>query len=335
MEKMTTKEIASIAGLSQKTISRVLNNEKYVKDETRKKVLEIIEKYGYEPNFFARGLKTCESNMIGLILGDIENPFYAALSKGVTDECEKNGYNVIVCNTYYNQDKGERYIKMLINKGIDGLLISTIPVKEEFLQNSKIKIPYVLISYHSKLKGINFVTTDDYYGGILATEYLLGLGHKKIYFLKVADVASAGERVRAFKDTLKKHNIYFDDSYISPNLYNAERSYYETEKVIKSNRGFTAFMGANDFLAMGAMQAVLDLKLRVPQDYSIIGYDNIKFISLLKVPLTTIKQPKIILGELASKRLIEMLRNPENNKRAKKLIIKPELIIRESCKKIN
>lgn len=83
------------------------------------------------------------------------------------------------------------------------------------------------------------------------------------------------------------------------------------------------------------MQAVLDLKLRVPQDYSIIGYDNIKFISLLKVPLTTIKQPKIILGELASKRLIEMLRNPENNKRAKKLIIKPELIIRESCKKIN
>lgn len=336
MKNITIKDVSRIAGVSPKTVSRIINNEKHVKKETSEKVLAIIKKYGYEPNYFARGLKTKVSKTIGLLIGDIENPYYSRLSKGVMDVAEYEDYNVIVCNSKYNVELGERYLNMLIKKGVDGVLIATIDFTEESIfKLNKRHIPFVLITCRlDTTPDVNYVIADDYYGGRIAAEYLIGLGHRKIYFLRAADVVGANERVRAFRDVLMENNIFTED-YISKVLVNSDGSYEETKRFLKNLEGFTAIIAGNDFIAMGAMEAIFESGLQIPEDISLIGYDNLKITSILKIPLTTVEQPKYQFGKMATERLIRMIKSPENLKEPQRIIKKPELIIRESCRKIN
>ncbi|MHB1275629.1 MAG: LacI family DNA-binding transcriptional regulator, partial [Candidatus Humimicrobiaceae bacterium] len=144
---LTIKDIAKIAGVSTMTISRVINNERYVKKDTKDRVLKTISEYGYEPNFFAKSLKSKKSKTIGLIIGDIENPYYSRLAKGVIDIAESSDYNVIVCNSKYNAQLSEKYVNMLIKKGVDGVLIATVDVYNELINKlNKRGIPFVLIT---------------------------------------------------------------------------------------------------------------------------------------------------------------------------------------------
>jgi len=338
MQRLTIKDISKIADVSMMTVSRVINNEKHVKKETREKVLGIIKQYGYEPNFFAQNIKTRKTNTIGLIIGDIENPYYSRLSKGVINVAEINNYNVIVCNSNYSPKLGEKYLNMLIKKGVDGILIATIDVSNDAINNlNKRNIPYVLVTRKSEEKNGNYFITDDYLGGKLASEYLIRLGHKKIFFLRSADVLGANERLRAFKDAMKENKIFLDDTYISKSLTNAEDAYTAVTEFIEKelHKNFTAIIGGNDFLAMGAMDAIIDKGLNIPKDLSLIGYDNLWMTKILKVPLTTIRQPKMQFGYMSTERLLEMIKNPELKKYPQKIVLQPELVIRNSCRKLN
>ena len=185
-----------------------------------------------------------------------------------------------------------------------------------------------------KPKNINYIIADDYYGGRIAAEYLVKLGHRKIYFLRTADVFGANERVRAFKDVLLEHGIVFNENLISMVLNNAEESYEETKRVLNRNYGFSAFIAANDFLAMGAMEAIFESGFSIPEDVSLIGYDNLKITSILKVPLTTVDQPKFLFGKLSAEWLIQMIKDPEAQKTSKKIVLKPKLVVRSSCRKL-
>ncbi len=336
MKNITIKKIAELAGVSHMTVSRVVNRDKYVKEETKNKILKIIKKYGYEPNYFAIGLKTKKSKTIGLIVGDIENPYYSRLAKGVINVCESLNYNVIVCNSQYDSELSEKYLSMLLSKGVDGLIISNIDLKVETIKNLKEKqIPLVFTNIKYDIGDLNYIKADDYYGGKLAAEYLVRLGHRKIYFLRPPDVYGAQERIDAFKDTMTKNKINFDDSYFSDFIFNEDDSYMATKKFISKQKDFTAIIAGNDFIAMGAMEAVFDLGLEVPGDFSIIGYDNLKFTKIMRVPLTTIKQPKYLFGKLAAERVIELLKRPNKINKKKEIVIKPELIERLSCMSIN
>jgi len=339
IKDLTIKDIAKIAGVSTMTVSRVINNEKYVKTETKDRVLKLILEYGYEPNFFAKSLKSRKSKTIGLIIGDIENPYYSRLAKGVIDVAESSDYNVIVCNSKYKAELSERYINMLIKKGVDGVLIATVDVFSELINKlNKRDIPFVLITRKLDLPGINYITADDYLGGRIAAEYLISLGHKKIFFLKAANVWGSNERIRAFTDVLKENSIYYDESYFSDYLENLDQSYNTTKKFLTEdkNKNFTAIIGGNDFLAIGAMEAIIESGLNIPEDISLIGYDNLNITSILKVSLTTVQQPKLRFGELATKRIIQMIENHEETKKnPQKLVIKPELVIRKSCRKLD
>ena len=336
MKKITIKDISQITGFSPMTISRVINNEKYVKQETRDKVTQVIEKYGYEPNYFARSLKTKLSKTVGLIIGEIENPYYSRLAKGVIDTAEKFDYSVMVCNSKYSPERGEKYLHMLVKRGVDGLIIATIDFSKDLIHDVKKKhIPFVLVTRKmDEPKDTNYIVADDYYGGRLAAEHLVKLGHKKIFFLRTAEVLGAIERVRAFKDVMHENNIFFDETYFSQIVTNADESYMQTEYFLKKRNGFTAIIAANDFIAMGAMEAIFDAKLSIPEDISLIGYDNLKITSILKVPLTTIDQPKLSFGKLSAERLIEMISDPKKAEVPQKLVIKPKLVQRASCGRI-
>lgn len=339
VKELTIKDIAKIAGVSTMTVSRVINNERYVKTDTKDRVLQTISEYGYEPNFFAKSLKSKKSKTIGLIIGDIENPYYSRLAKGVIDIAEASDYNIIVCNSNYNAKLSEKYVNMLIKKGVDGVLIATVDVNNELINKlNKRDIPFVLITRKLDIPAINYITADDYLGGRIAAEYLASLGHKKIYFLKAANVWGSNERIRAFADVLKENNIYYDDSYFSDYLENLEQSYSATKKFLseEKSKSFTAIIGGNDFLAIGAMEAIIESGLNIPEDISLIGYDNLNITAILKVPLTTVKQPKLRFGELATERIIHMIEDRDETRLyPQKLVINPELVIRKSCRKIN
>ena len=337
LKKITIGEIAKLAQVSRTTISRVLSNSSFVSKSTRERVLGIIKEKDYKPNIMAQSLRTNRTRTIGLVLADIENPFYSRVAKGVIDAAETKKYNVILCNSNNDIELEERDIKALIGRGIDGLILTTVALKVktiEYLLDRE--LPFILIDCKLEIPGVNYVVNDDYYGAKLATDYLIGLGHKKIFFLGDRKLLSLRERLRGFKDTLSEHKIESSNNFVPQKFINSH-GIYDLDKIIEyvisREDKITAVFAGNDYWAIKTIKAINDKILKVPEDISIIGYDNIEISSMVKVPLTTIKQPKYLLGKLATEQLIEILENG-SHKEIKRIILRPELIIRQSCKKI-
>jgi len=194
----------------------------------------------------------------------------------------------------------------------------------------------LLIDCKLDIPGVNYVVNDDYYGAELATEYLIKLGHKKIFFLGNRKLLSLKERFRGFKDTLKRHNIEGSGSFVPKKFINMDNT-YDIDGIIKylvnGQENVTAIFAGNDYLAVKSIESITGSGIKVPEDISVIGYDNIKISSMIKVPLTTIRQPKYLLGKLAAEQLLEILENKSNMK-VRRVILRPELVIRQSCKRI-
>jgi LacI family transcriptional regulator len=336
-KKMTISEIAKIAGVSRTTVSRVLSGGSFVSKSTKEKVLDVIEKNEYRPSVIAQSLRTNKTRTIGLVLADIENPFYSRVAKGVIDAAETKKYNVILCNSNNDIDSEEREIRTLMARGVDGLILTTVALKMKTIESLLDRdFPFILIDCKIDSPGVNYVVNDDYYGARLATKYLIELGHKKIFFLGNKKLLSLRERLRGFKDTLKENNIESSDTFMPGGFVNAS-GIYNIEKIIKYiiNRDdkITAIFAGNDYLAIKLIKVINDHGLKVPEDISVIGYDNIEMSSMAKVPLTTIRQPKYLLGKLATEQLFEILEN-KSDKELKRIILRPDLIIRDSCRKI-
>ena len=332
---LTQNDIAKIIGVSPMTVSRTINKEKYVKDVTRKRIYDAIKKFSYEPNYFARSLKIKKNRTrtIGVTLGDIENPFYSRVFKGVMDVCEKNDLTAIVCNTYYDKDLSSKNIQMLIDRGIEGVLITSEVVKAKtIILLQKKNIPFVLIGDRVDKPDINYVVIDNYKGFKKVLDYLLELGHKKIFYLRSPNIFSANERLRAYSYFLKDNNISLENN-ISESLYNIDESSKYVNKNINNIKKFTAIVCGNDIVAIGAMKALKENNIKIPNDISITGFDNIKMTDLLYVPLTTISQPKYLLGKKSMELLVEILKN-KGSKKSKKIVLDTEIIIRESCRRL-
>ncbi|OFW55009.1 MAG: hypothetical protein A2163_05835 [Actinobacteria bacterium RBG_13_35_12] len=336
-KKITIREIAELAGVSRTTISRVLSGGKFVKKSTRDRVMEIIEEKEYKPSIMAQSLRTNRTRTIGLVLADIENPFYSRVAKGVIDAAEEKNYNVILCNSNNDINLEEKDIRTLIGRGVDGLLLTTVELKMKTIENMRDKgFPFLLIDCKLDIPGVNYVVNDDYYGAELATEYLIKLGHKKIFFLGNRKLLSLKERFRGFKDTLEHYKIDNNNNFV-PSKFIKTGGVYDIEGIIRyllsRQENITAIFSGNDYSAIKSIEEITDKGIKVPEDISVIGYDNIKISSMIKVPLTTIRQPKYLLGKLATEQLLEMLEN-KSDKKLRRVILRPELIIRQSCKKI-
>ena len=336
-KKITIKEIAELAGVSRTTVSRVLSGSAFVNKNTRDKILKIIEEKEYKPSIIAQSLRTRRTRTIGLVLADIENPFYSRVAKGVIDASEAKKYNVILCNSNNDIKLEERDIRTLMERGVDGLLLTTVELKMKTIENLRDKgFPFLLIDCKLDIPGVNYVVGDDYHGAELATEYLIELGHKKIFFLGNRKLLSLRERFRGFKDTLKCHKIVSDNIFVPQKFINMY-GIYDIDKIIKyllsREKKITAIFTGNDYLAVKSIEAINNNGLRVPEDISVIGYDNIKISSMIKVPLTTIRQPKYLLGKLATEQLLEILES-RSDREARRVILSPELVIRQSCRRI-
>ena len=331
----TIKDVAKLAGVHASTVSRVINNDSRISEKTKNRVLLIINKLGYTPNAVARGLKTKRTYTLGMLIPDITNPFFAEIVRGVEDAANKNSFNVILCNTDDKLKKEKIYLEILKGKRVDGFILGTAHVKDKsILELEKKKFPYILISRNIEKLNKNCIIVDDVEGGIMATEYLIKMGHRRIaHITGPLKTRSALNRLKGYKLALKKHDIEYSDELVGEGDFRIKGGYQVMKRFLKLAEPPTAIFAANDLLALGAMQVIQKKNFRIPEDFSVIGFNDIKLASFVYPPLTTIRQPMLEMGGLAVKTLIKIIEKGEFTQR--KEVLESRLIIRESCKKVN
>ena len=330
----TIKDVARLVGVHPSTVSRVINDHPRISERTRNKVLFAIKKLGYTPDAIARGLKLKKTYTLGVLIPDITNPFFAEIGRGVEDAANKNSFNVILCNTDDKLKKERTYLEILKGKRVDGLILGTAHIRDKsILELEKKKFPYILISRNIERLDKNCIIIDDVAGGIMATEYLIKLGHHRIaHITGPLKTRSALNRLKGYKLALKKYKIKYQEELVEEGDFRIKGGYQAMKRFLKLTEPPTAIFAANDLLALGAMQAIQKKKYHIPEDFCIIGFDDISLASFVYPPLTTIRQPMQEMGALAVKMLLKIIEEGEFNQR--KVVLKPKLIIRDSCKKV-
>jgi len=329
---VTIKDIAKLANVSITTVSRVINNKtEGVSEETRERILQLVKEHEYQPNAIARGLVTKKTKTLGLIIPDITNPFFPDIARGVEDSAHIYGYNVFLCNTDDNLDKESEYINALKEKYVDGIIFtsSSIPKQEHIKELIKSGIPIVIMDRRIESDDIYGVFLDNYEGGYIATKHLIDLGHKKIGCITGPLYSkSARERLEGYKGCLNENGLEYDESIVFEGDYKINSGITGSEKLLNLNKKISAIFVCNDLMAYGSYKTIRSRGYKIPDDISIIGFDDIYLSQILEPQLTTIRQPAYDMGLTAARMLIKLI---EGEKLNRKIInFKPKLIIRQS-----
>ncbi|WP_168190130.1 LacI family DNA-binding transcriptional regulator [Caloramator sp. E03] len=329
----TIKDVAKRSGVSVATVSRVLNNTAPVNYKTKETIMKAIEELNYKPNIIAQGMRTKKSKTIGITIPDYINPFYYELFKYIEDAAKKEGYHVIVSSTGEDINEDINCIDDLINRNIDGLIICTYRGDKEtikyLLELSK-KIPIIFMDNLQLDKPVNSVYTDGYKGMKEITKHLISLGHKNIGFVKsIAKYKVANDRFYGYKDALIEAGIEFRDELVYEGNYHIQ-SGYEAAKYFFTDKKLnpSAIVSSTDLMAIGAMNYIKTIGLRIPEDVAIAGFDDIYMSRLISPPLTTYRQP---IEEIA-KEAINLFINKVNHPNAKNrtIVLNGEMVIRRS-----
>ena len=332
--RTTIKDIAAKTNLSVTTVSLVLNNKpSKISQKTKELVLKTAKELHYRPNQLAVSLIKKRTKTIGLIVSDIRNNFFSSLAKGIEDECRKNGWTLILCNTSDNHQRDIEYINVLASKSVDGILycMSIDSNLENFKQSydllGTLNIPFVMIDRSYPVPNPAIVRLDHIRGGYMATRHLLELGHRQIACVTGPNyLEDSRDRLHGYKKALDEAHITFDESLIFEGGYDMNSGIAAVDALF--GKKFTAIFAFNDMMAYGVYKGLKAHELHVPADISVIGYDDIFLSEILEVPLTTIKQPIGLMGCAATKKLIAMI---EDKPLAEKTtIFEPELIVRKS-----
>lgn len=322
-------DIAKKAGVSVSTVSRVINNSGYVAKSTRKKVVLAVKEMNYIPNALARGLVTRNSRTIACMIPDIMNPFYNELIKSIEDTASKNNFSLILYITHQDQDKEKAYLNEMVARRVNGVIITSCILEDsEFINWIKKNIE--IVSIHSDIKDVDYIDSDGRLGTFQAVEHLIKLGHKKIGFIGYRfDLTTLKKRLQGYLDALKRYGIPVEKKYIIEGEELGNSGYSMTNQLLKLTDRPTAIHCINEYVAMGANIAILEHKLKIPSDISLTSFDNLFFAQLMCPPLTTVAQPILAMGNLATELLIRNIQ--EGSKSIKQTIILPtKLVIRAS-----
>lgn len=332
MKKATIMDIAKKVEVSKTTVSMVLNKKQIsVSEETKNKIFKAAQELNYIPNGLARSLSTKKSNTIGFIIPDIQNPFFSEIAKAIEIEAEKYGYSIILCNSFNSGKKEEEYITLLISKLVDGVIM--VPNGKsvrgiELLKKNN--VPFVIVDRRvSDKDGINGVFCDNENGIKIGIEYLINKGNKNIAFVAGNQEGVANRRLDYFKEISQKHNV-FNEELIEIENFSMEGGIEATEKLIKNDIEIDAIFYSSDVMAIGGMKYLLRNGYNIPQDISILGYDNIGICSFVEPELTTIAQPIYKMGEEAFKLLVEVIK--DKNNKEKIINLTPYLVERKTIK---
>ncbi len=358
MARVSIKDVAQKAGVSTATVSHVINQTRFVREETRQKVLTAIESLNYHPSAIARGLATNSTQTIGLIVSDITNPFFTAVARGVEDQFNQHGFHTIFCNTDEDPAREDEYLRLLFAHQIDGLIIAPTGTRSDrLIRMAEANIPIVLLDRKSPDIKAPFVTADNEDGAYQATKFLLELGHQRIGVLTgLESISTLTDRVNGYKRALQEHELPIDESLIvhadsrshsnqshhlnentaSPpksltNLQMTPTAFQALHKLLDLPNRPTAIFVNNNQMTLGAFYALKERGLHCPEDISLISFDDHDWAPLFSPALTVIRQPTYQLGKTAAELLIKLINQDDFEM---PLYLPIQLIVRESCKMI-
>jgi LacI family transcriptional regulator len=335
---VTMKDIARDLGVSVVTVSKVLRNHEDIGERTRKRVLDRVKELNYRPNLAARGLVTGHTYLVGLVVPGLLHPFFAEVAKALSKALLKKGYYLIISSSEEDPELEEREIDQLLGRRLDALVIATSCATPEIFERLEQQggPPYVLIDRRFNGLATNFVGVDDEMAGAIATEHLVAVGCRRIAHLRGPDNSPGMGRLQGYREALLKHRLKALPGYVSASrggdVHSRESGVAAMRELLQLQPRPDGVFCYNDPTAMGAIDAILDAGLRVPQDIAVIGCGNLHYNDSLRVPLSSIDQNTQQIGERAARLTLALL-DAKTPPRRKSIIIQPSLAIRASSQK--
>ncbi len=329
----TLEDIARALNVSKMTVSRAINDHPEISRETRARILATAQKMNYRPNQFARALSTNHSYLIGIVVPDLMHSYFAEICRGVESQARPAGYQNLICSTDEDFSKEMDEVEALLSR-TDGLIVaSASPTRRIAFYRKLMSEGAKIVLIDRLLDGLrcSAVTTDDVQVGVLATEHLIRLGHRKIGHLRGTDVSTSLKRLQGYSHALAKHNLRFDDGLVRECGFTEADGHSAMKAWLKERTLPTAVFAANDPAAIGAIAAINEAGLRVPEDLAFVGGGNIHYGDMLRVPLTTVAWSKIEMGQAAGRLLLELIEGDKKPRKPQQIVIKPELLVRQSC----
>lgn len=329
---VSLRDVAKRAQVSVGTVSNVLNRPEVVAPATLARVKATIDELGFVPNGFARHLRAGFSRTIGLVVPDVANPFFTEVARGVEDAASKRDYAVFLCNSDESVAKEDRYVNVLIEQQVRGVLITPSDLKSDRLEAMRERgISVTLLDRELKGRNQCSVSVDDVHGGQLAIEYLAGLGHKVIAWVCGPDtIPQVADRSAGVAKAAKVANVSIETIQVA--LMNSAKGEEAALKILELDQLPTAIFCANDLLALGVMRTLLANKVRIPEQISLLGYDDIAFAPSAAVPLSSIAQPAYQMGVTAADLLLsECEDGAEHNHQ--QIRFQPQLVERASTRR--
>lgn len=325
------KDVAKKAGVAPITVSRVINNSGYVSDEVRGRVEQAIAELNYIPNRLGPSMRSKRSNTIGLIVSDITNPFWTTIVRGVEDATYKAGYHLFLCNSDESANKEQEYVELLLSRQVDGFLVAPAETRFaslELIQKQSKSV--VLLDRHIEGTGVDIVRGDSKGGAYVLTKHLLDLNHKRIVLLNGSNsVSTAIDRAEGYQNAMREAGFRDDDMKIFWGEFSQASGYRQALEVLQLRPRPTAIVAANNFIAIGAIRVLDRSGLQIPEDMSLVVFDDLPENISLRPFLTSATQPAYEMGFLAANTLFDCLKN-KTTIETKEIILPFELNVRSS-----
>jgi DNA-binding LacI/PurR family transcriptional regulator len=331
---VSIKDVASFAKVSSATVSRVLANKPYVREEIRQQVLHAVETLGYQPNRVARTLRVQSSQIIGLIISDIQNPFFTALVRAVEDQAYAHQYAVFLCNSDENIDKESLYIDLMMSERVAGVIV--VPTRETASSINKLynaNIPLVVVDRQIRDLDLDTVVIDNVKAAHDLVTHLIDNGHRRIgTILASPEIKTGYDRYQGYVAALTERGIQVDSSLVRTGLPKETLGRQLVKELFDLPNPPTALFTGNNLLTVGALHGIKDLGLIVPDDLSLVAFDDMEWYSVVSPTLTAAAQPTYAMGWAAADLILKRIVDP--NRATEKILYHPELCIRESVRKI-
>jgi len=327
----TIKDVALHAGVSITTVSHVLNDTRHVSEQGRERVQAAVHALGYVPSAVARSLKSNTTSTLGMLIPNSSNPYFAEIVRIVEDRCFAAGYTLILCNTDDEPHRQSVYIKVLAERRIDGLIVVSTGNDDSLVkQLHGLKLPIVLVDREIADPTCDLVETAHMQGGLLAVRHLLSLGHRRIACIGgPAGVLPSEQRIEGWRMALAETGASLDaNTLLWRGGFTSQGGYEAMHAILRTDQPPSAVFACNDLMAIGALRAAHETSVRVPDELSIVGFDDIELSGYTSPPLTTVAQPKSHIGALAVDMLLERVSHRRQEPR--KVVLQPELRVRAS-----
>jgi LacI family transcriptional regulator len=331
------KDIARDLGVSVITVSKALRNHTDISTATRARVLKRVKELNYRPNYAARALVTGRTHSMGLVIPDLVHSFHSEVANGLAGILRKSGYSLLISSSEENPEIEKQAIDQLIARRVDALLVaSTQWTVEAFRRVEEANIPYILLDRHFSGLAANFVGVDDELVGTIATEHLVEIGCRTIAHIGGLRISPAFGRLAGYKLALAKHGLSRGPEYVVTHdrLDESAHSagYNATKKLLPLNPRPDGIFCFSDAIAIGSMKAILESGLRIPEDIALVGCANVHYASFLRVPLSSVDQQSVAIGQRAARLAISML-DSKTPTRPKSILLEPKLIVRDSTRR--